>query len=72
MVRKDKKYGLRRDGCWLAHYYDTGIREFIDGELMIVPTGVYTSDIRYAKVFDNFTVAEALAKTMGAKVMVIG
>ena len=70
--RKKTEYALRRDGCWLANYFDTGIREFIDGELVQVPTGVYTSDIRYAKLFDNYAVADAIAKKLNAKVMVIG
>lgn len=72
-MAKDKaKFTLFRDGCWLANYFDMGIHEFVDGQLVDVPTGVYTSDVRYARVFENFAAAEAVAAKLGAKVMVIG
>ena len=71
MRGKKDQYAIQKDGCWLAVYHDIGIKEILWDALVSVPTGLYTSDISYARVFDSYSVAETVAKKLGAKVMVL-
>lgn len=57
---------IQKDGLYLMAYRDMGLRQYDEGgKLRVIPTGIYSANIRDAMPADN----PELARTLGAKIV---
>lgn len=62
-------YLIQKDGLWLLGFQPSTIREFVNGKLMNIYTGLWGSNKRDARIFDNKTTAETYADMVGGEVI---
>ena len=64
---------IRKDGLWLMAYQASGIEEFLgNGQLVSMPTCIYSMRQEDAMAFYEEFKARNLANMLGADLMVVG